>query len=171
MHALQGPLFGHLRPASQRTGVISFTSNVVTFGTHPKSRGELIYIICGHPRPAPRTPMRKGNLIRTLQVATCGPHNKKQGCCHLLPMLPAWAPRVPQSFHSYRSDCRTVGTDPPNRGYIPHWDVTQVAAQMLCRLRTRPEGRTILTAHPAGTLTCPLGAEDRSARYTQSYQY
>ena len=119
MHALQGPLFGHLRPASQRTGVISFTSNVVTFGTHPKSRGELIYIICGHPRPAPRTPMRKGNLIRTLQVATCGPHNKKQGCCHLLPMLPAWAPRVPHPFTPIGLTAVLWGVDPSKRGIPP----------------------------------------------------
>ena len=122
MHALQGPLFGHLRPASQRTGVISFTSNVVTFGTHPKSRGELIYIICGHPRPAPRTPMRKGNLIRTLQVATCGPHNKKQGCCHLLPMLPAWAPRVPHPFTPIGLTAVLWGLT-HQKGVSPHWDV------------------------------------------------
>ena len=93
------------------------------------------------------------------------------GVLSFAPYVAILGPNGPPSVHSYKSDCRTVGTDPPNRGYIPHWDVTQVAAQMLCRLRTRPEGRTILTAHPAGTLTCPLGAEDRSARYTQYYQY
>ena len=78
--------------------MISFGSYVATFGPHLKEKGwSHLDPIGGHLRP----------------------HNKKQGCCHLLPMLRSWARTAPPSVHSYKSDCRTVGTDPPNRGYIP----------------------------------------------------
>ena len=84
MHPLQGPC-GHLRPAPQRAGVISFRSYVATFGPHkgkrlsrldpmwppfaptPKRRGAAIRSLCCHPghrrSPHPSTPIGLTDLL------------------------------------------------------------------------------------------------------------
>ena len=82
----------------------------------PKSRVDMIWILCGHLRPPPQ---REG-------VISFGPYRwppsapqQKAGVLSFAPYVAILGPDGPPSFHSYRSDCRTVGTDPPNRGYIP----------------------------------------------------
>ena len=81
-----------------------------------KSRADLIWILCGHLRPPPQ---REG-------VISFGPYRwppsapqQKAGVLSFAPYVAIMGPDAPPSVHSYRSDCRTVGTDPPKRVYIP----------------------------------------------------
>ena len=49
----------------------------------PKSRVDMIWILCGHLR----SPHQRPRVISFgPYVATFGPHTKEQGCCHLDPM-------------------------------------------------------------------------------------
>ena len=64
----------------QQTWVISFGPYVVNLPPTPKSRGDLIWILCAHLRPPPQ---RVGVISFGRYVATFAPHLKVQQSCHL----------------------------------------------------------------------------------------
>ena len=88
--------------APQKAGLISFGSYVATFGPHLKEKGwSHLDPIGGHLRP----------------------HNKKQGCCHLPPMLRSWARTPPHPFTPISLTAVLWGLTHQTGGTSPHWDV------------------------------------------------
>ena len=110
-----------------------------------KSRDYLIWILCGHLRPPPQRP----------GVISFGPYRwppsapTKAGVLSFTPYVAILGPDGPPSGHSYRSDCRNVGADPPKSGYTiitPLGRQVRFFRKQLARLQNSGSSRSAASA-------------------------